>query len=160
MVISQNSVVSFHYRLKEEGGDVFEDSHEGSPVLYLHGQKGMLPGLEEAMEGRATGDVFEVTLSPEKGYGRRREGAVERIPRKHLLTKGKITKGQVVQVNTAQGPQESVVVKVGLKVVDVDGNHPLADKTLVFSVEVVDVREATAEEQAHGHAHGEGGHQH
>ncbi|MBU3070392.1 peptidylprolyl isomerase [Aestuariicella sp. G3-2] len=160
MSISQDKVVSFHYRLKEEGGEIFEDSHDGSPVLYLHGHNSMLPGLEEALEGKAAGDSFEVTLDPDKGYGRRQEGAVQRVPKKHLLTKGKITPGQVVQINTEHGAQEAVVIKVGLKNVDIDANHPLAGKTLVFAVEVLEVRDATAEELSHGHAHGEGGHQH
>lgn len=160
MQISQDKVVSFHYRLQEEGGDIFEDSHDGDPVLYLHGHKGMLPGLEEAMEGKVAGDSFEVTLDQDKGYGRREEGAVQRVPKKHLLTKGKITPGQIVQINTEHGATEAVVIKVGLKNVDIDANHPLAGKTLVFSIEVVDVRDATSEEIAHGHAHGAGGHQH
>tara|TARA_B100000446_G_scaffold93839_4_gene88018 strand:+ start:11845 stop:12327 length:483 start_codon:yes stop_codon:yes gene_type:complete len=160
MVISDNAVVSFHYRLREEGGEIFEDSHKETPILYLHGHKGMLAGLEEAMAGKSAGDCFDVTVDPDKGYGRRREGAIQRVPKKHLLTKGKISVGQVVQVNTEKGAQEAVVVKVGLKNVDIDSNHPLAGKTLVFSVEIVEVREATADELSHGHAHGVGGHQH
>lgn len=160
MLISQDKVVSFHYRLKEEGGEIFEDSHDGSPVLYLHGHKSMLPGLEEALDGKSAGDSFEVTIDQDKGYGRREEGAVQRVPKKHLLTKGKITPGQVVQINTEHGAQEAVVIKVGLKNVDIDANHPLAGKTLVFAVEILEVRDATTDELSHGHAHGEGGHQH
>ncbi|NIB43987.1 peptidylprolyl isomerase [Pseudomaricurvus alkylphenolicus] len=160
MQISKDKVVSFHYRLKEEGGDIFEDSHDGNPVLYLHGHGGMLRGLESAMEERSAGDSFDVTVDPDNGYGQRKELPPQRVPKKHLVTKGKINVGQVVHINTEKGPQEAVVVKVGLKNVDVDPNHPLAGKTLVFAVEIVDVREATEEELAHGHAHGVGGHQH
>ncbi len=160
MNISKDKVVSLHYRLKEEGGEVFEDSHEGSPVLYLHGHNNMLAGLESALEGKAAGDSFDVTLTPEQGYGVRQEGATQRIPKKHLLTKGNIKPGQIVQVNTEHGPQDAVVIKVGLKNVDIDSNHPLAGKTLVFAIEIVDVREASSEELSHGHAHGVGGHQH
>lgn len=160
MQISKDSVVAFHYRLQEAGGDVFEDSHDGDPVLYLHGQRGMLPGLEEALTGRAAGDTFETTLTPEQGYGPRQEGSVQRISKKHLLTKGKLNPGMVVRLNTGQGAQEAILLKVGLKAVDIDANHPLAGKTLTFAVTVVAVREATAEELAHGHAHGTGGHQH
>lgn len=160
MLISQDKVVSFHYRLKEEGGEIFEDSHEGSPVLYLHGHNSMLPALEAALEGKSAGDSFEITLQPEQAYGVRQEGATQRVPKKHLLTQGKIVPGQIVQVNTEHGPHDAVVIKVGLKNVDIDANHLLAGKTLVFAIEIVDVREATADEVAHGHAHGEGGHQH
>ncbi len=160
MTITKDKVVSFHYRLKEEGGDIFEDSHDGNPVLYLHGHGGMLEGLAKAMEGKAAGDSFEVTLAPEQAYGQRKEGATQRVPKKHLLTKGKLQPGQIVQVNTENGAQEALVIKVGLKNVDIDSNHPLAGKTLVFAVEIVEVRDASSEEIAHGHAHGVGGHQH
>ncbi len=160
MVISQDKVVSFHYRLKEEGGEIFEDSHKDTPILYMHGHKGMLAGVEEAMEGKSAGESFDVTVTPEKGYGRRREGEIQRVPKKHLLTKGKINVGQVVQVNAEGGAREAIVVKVGLKNVDIDSNHPLAGKTLVFSIEIIDIRDATGEEISHGHAHGVGGHQH
>lgn len=160
MQIGKDSVVSFHYRLKEADGDIFEDSHDGDPVLYLHGQRGMLPGLEEALTGRSKGDTFETTLTPEQGYGPRKEGAVQRISKKHLLTKGKLVPNTVVRLNTGQGAQEAILLKVGLKSVDIDANHPLAGKTLTFAVTVVDVRTATTEELAHGHAHGTGGHEH
>jgi FKBP-type peptidyl-prolyl cis-trans isomerase SlyD len=160
MNIDKDTVVTFHYRLQEEGGEVFEDSHKDEPVLYLHGHNSMLPGLEEALQGQQAGDKFKTTLTPEKGYGQRKEGAVQRVPKKHIVTKGKITTGMVVQVNTEHGAKEAVVLKVGLKNIDIDSNHPLAGKTLVFDVEVVEVRVATADEIAHGHAHGVGGHQH
>jgi FKBP-type peptidyl-prolyl cis-trans isomerase SlyD len=160
MQITRDSVVSFHYKLKEEGGEELENSHGGDAVLYLHGHNSMLAGVEEAMEGKSAGDSFETIVSPDKGYGERREGDVQRISKKHLLNKGKITPGMVVQINTKHGPEDAVVIKVGLKNVDVDANHPLAGKTLVFDIEVTDVREATADEVSHGHAHGVGGHQH
>lgn len=160
MQITKDKVVSFHYTLSEPGGEAFENSHDSHPVLYLHGHRGMLAGLEEALEGKQAGETLNITLSPEKAYGNRREGAQQRVPIKHLLTKGKLRPGMVVQINTQEGPQEATVIKVGLKNVDVDSNHPLAGKTLVFDIEVVEVRDASSEEIAHGHAHGVGGHQH
>ena len=160
MKIDKNSVVTFHYRLNEEGGDVFENSYDNDPVLYLHGNNSMLPGLEEAMADKQAGDQFKATLTPEKAYGKRKEAAPQRVPKKHLITKGKITPGMVVQINTENGSKEAIVVKVGLKNIDIDSNHPLAGKTLVFDVDVVEVRAATEDELSHGHAHGVGGHQH
>lgn len=79
---------------------------------------------------------------------------------KHLLTKGRLKPGQSVKVNTEQGPRDATVVKVGLKNVDLDTNHPLAGKHLQFDIEVTEVRAAAQEELDHGHAHGVGGHQH
>jgi len=164
MQITADKVVSFHYELSEVGGELLESSRDAEPTLYLHGHSNILPRLEEALEGKAVGEKVEVELTPEQGYGLRREGAVQRVPIKHLhnheALKNKIKVGSKVLVNTQQGPWEAVVLKVGKFNVDIDSNHPLAGKTLNFAIEVVGLRDATAEELAHGHAHGVGGHQH
>ena len=164
MLVETDKVVTFHYRLSEPGQEVFEDPRHGQPVVYLHGHQGLLQGLEDALTGKKTGDTLEVTLSPEGAYGARRDDAQQRVSIKHVYNpshKKIIYKpGMVVQLNTKNGRQSVVVIKAGLKSLDVDINHPLAGKTLVFSVEVMDVRTATADEIAHGHAHGVGGHHH
>lgn len=164
MLIEANKVVTFHYRMSEPGHDVIDDSRKGSPVVYLHGYQGMLKGLEDAMTGKQPGDQFTVTLLPEQAYGMRQEGSQQRISIKHVIneSKKKVTykPGDVVQLNTEHGARPAIVVKVGLKTLDIDTNHPLAGKTLTFEVEIVDVRAATAEEVAHRHVHGDGGHHH
>lgn len=164
MNIAKDSVVAFHYRLSEEGGAELETSRDGNPSLYLHGHRNILPALEAAFEGKTSGDTFSVTLSPEQGYGFRREDSLQRIPIKHLMSSGsgkiKPKPGMVVSVQTDQGVRQVTVVKVGKFNVDADTNHPLADKTLTFDLEIMEVRAASAEEKAHGHAHGVGGHQH
>lgn len=159
MVIEKDSVVQFHYIVKEND-QVLESTLNDEPALYLHGHDNLMPALEEALTNKAAGDDVLVTLPPEKAYGERVEREPRRVPKKHLLTKGKITPGQIVQVNTEHGPSEAVVIKVGLKNVDVDTNHPYAGKTLTFEVKILDVRAASPEEIAHGHAHGIGGHHH
>jgi FKBP-type peptidyl-prolyl cis-trans isomerase SlyD len=164
MHITADKVVSFHYRLNETGGELLESSYEAEPTLYLHGHSGLLAALEAALEGKQAGDKVTVNLTPEQGYGERKDGATQRIPIKHLLgyekIKNKIKPGMKVAVNTQHGPWDAVVLKVGKFNVDIDSNHPLAGKNLDFELEVVDVREASAEELAHGHAHGVGGHHH
>jgi FKBP-type peptidyl-prolyl cis-trans isomerase SlyD len=164
MSVSANKVVSFHYRLHEVDGELLEESYESDPTLYLHGHNNLLAALEDAMEGKDTGDKLEVVVTPEQGYGQRREGAVQRVPIKHLLDyekiKNRIKPGMKVAVNTAHGPWEAVVLKVGKFNVDIDSNHPLAGKHLKFEIEIVDLRDATEEELQHGHAHGVGGHNH
>ena len=158
MTVSRDKVVTFHYRLKEADDNLLEDSHARDPIAYLHGHGGMLPGLEVEMEGREAGDSFSSTL--ENPYGPRREGSVQRVPIKHLATKKKPRAGYPTVLNTDQGPREVMVIKVGRFNLDVDTNHPYAGKTLTYEVEIISVRDATAEELAHGHAHGPGGHQH
>ena len=160
MLIEKNKVVSFHYRLSEAERKL-EHSHDGEPMLFLFGHGGLIPGLEEAMEGRKNGDSFSVTVPPEKAYGQRSSDAVQRIPIKHLgAGKKKLKRGDVVALQTGQGPLDVTILKVGKFMADVDANHPLAGRTLTFDVDIVEVRDSTEEETSHGHAHGPGGHDH
>lgn len=164
MSIAADKVVSFHYRLSEVGGELLEDSQDAEPTLYLHGHGNLLGALESALEGKLAGDKVAITLTPEQGYGLRQDGATQRIPIKHLHNyqqiKNKLKPGMKVAVNTQHGPWDAIVLKVGKFNVDIDSNHPLAGKTLEFDIDIIEVRDATAEELAHGHAHGVGGHHH
>lgn len=161
MQVENDKVIAFHYRLTDEDGKLLEHTRDGDPMLYMHGKGNVFRALEEALEGLGVSDTKNVTLQPEQAYGRRVEGAQQRIPIKHLLTKNKKFKvGDVVRVNTEQGAREAVVLKVGKFNLDVDTNHPYAGKTVTFDIEITDIREADAQEIAHGHPHGPGGHQH
>tara|TARA_B100002019_G_C21180975_1_gene553663 strand:+ start:272 stop:751 length:480 start_codon:yes stop_codon:yes gene_type:complete len=158
MQIEKNKVVLFHYSVRDEQDTVVETSRGGQPNGYLHGHGGVIQGLEEALEGREAGEVFSVTIGPEKAYGPRKPDAIQRVPVKHLMGAKRWKKGMVAQVQTEQGPRHVVVAKVGLKFADVDTNHPMAGRTLTFDIEIIEVRDADAEEFAHGHVHGPGGH--
>ncbi|TPE46928.1 peptidylprolyl isomerase [Maribrevibacterium harenarium] len=159
MSITKNSVVQFHYTLKE-GENFIETSAGNDPLAYLHGHGNIVPGLEKAMEGKAAGEEFEVTVPCSEAYGERQEGKTQQVPIKHLQGAKRWKAGMVATVHTDQGMRQVTVVKAGLKHATVDLNHPLAGKDLTFIVQVIDVREATAEELSHGHAHGVGGHHH
>ena len=160
MTITEGSVALFHYSLRNEAGQELETSRGGEPNAYLHGAGNIMPALEKAMAGRGPGDVFSATLAAEEAYGPRQPDRTQRVPAKHLLFKGKLKPGMVVQLQTSEGRRPVTVVKAGKFSADVDTNHPLAGQTLTFDVEIVDVRAATAEEIAHRHAHGPGGHHH
>ena len=160
MIIAPDTVATFHYRLKDEQGMTIETSESGEPTAILIGHNNMLQGVEQAMLGKSTNDKFSVTLSPEQAYGQRHENAIQRVPIKHLHSKGKLKPGQTVMINTDHGGKPVTIIKVGKFNVDVDTNHPLAGKTIVFDISIIDVRDATPEEISHGHAHGAGGHQH
>ncbi|MFZ5655281.1 MAG: FKBP-type peptidyl-prolyl cis-trans isomerase [Pseudomonadota bacterium] len=160
MHIERDKAVTFHYSLSEAGGARIETSRERAPQAYLHGHRNLLPALEEQLAGHVAGDVLSVTLAPEQAYGPRREGATTRVPIKHLVFEGGLAPGQVVGIRTGGGLRRATVVKAGKFNADLDFNHPLAGKTLVFDIEVLAVRDATAEELAHGHVHGAGGHHH
>lgn len=160
MIIENKRVVSFHYTLTNEGGEELESSRGRDPMAYLHGAHNVIPGLEKAMAGKGAGDQFQVTLPPAEAYGERNPSNIQRIASKHFRNPRGLQPGQLVSLQTREGERPAVIVKVGRFNVDVDANHPLAGQTLTFDVEVIDVREASPEEIAHGHVHGEGGHQH
>lgn len=160
MMIEKDKVVEFDYRLTDGDGDLIESTADSRPMLYLHGHGNILAVLEKELAGHAAGDSFSVRVTPEQGFGYRDEGRVRRIPIKHLRYEGRLAPGRVATVDTREGPRQIVVLKVGRFNVDADFNHPFAGLTLIFEVDVLSVRDATAEEIEHGHAHGPDGHHH
>ena len=162
MQVEDGNVVAFSYVLRDEAGAELEQSADGEPMVYLHGYRNILPGLETALLGKAEGDVTSVTLPPERAYGLRQPDSEKRIPIKHLLDKPKRLKpGMSVKVNTKDGSRDVVVLKVGKFNVDVDTNHPLAGKTVTFDISIEKIRAGTDDEKAHRHSHGiEGGAHH
>lgn len=160
MIAEKDKVVAFHYTLKNAEGEQMETSRDKAPMTYLHGANNIISGLEKAMEGHAVKDEFSVTVEPEEAYGVRNENNVQRLPLKRLKGVGKVSVGQVLNLQTQKGQVQVTVLKVGRFNVDVDGNHPLAGEQLTFDVEITDIRDASEEELEHGHVHGPGGHQH
>ena len=157
MQAAKDTVVEFHYTLSD-AGKVVEENFGQEPMAILVGHKNIFPAVEEALMGKSAGDKFELTLTPEQAYGERKEDQpTQRIPIKHLQGAKKWRPGMVATVHTNQGTTQVTVVKVGKFNADCDVNHPLAGKTLDFSIEVALVREADAEEISHGHVHGRGG---
>lgn len=160
MQIADNTVVQFNYTLKDENGEVLESNAGQAPVAYLHGHNNMMVGVEKAFAGKNEGDSFTVTLAPADAYGERKDGLTQRVPVKHLSGGKRWQPGMTAVVHTEQGQRQVTILKVGKFMADVDLNHPWAGRTLTFDLAVVSVRAASAEEVAHGHAHGEGGHHH
>jgi len=159
MQIAGDCVASFHYVMKDAEG-VELDRSADQPMSYLHGRRALLPGLERAMLGKSVGDRFTVTLPPQDAFGEILPGSEQRVPISHLQGAKKWKPGMRALIHTRQGNRQVTVVKVGHTMATIDTNHPMAGKTLVFEVEITEVRAASAEELAHGHAHGPGGHHH
>lgn len=170
MNIEHGKVVSFEYVLHEQeandssdNGPEIERSDPGSPINYLHGFPGLLNALQEGLAGQAAGTQHSIDIPPERAYGVKKDDSVHRVPLKHVIgapTKKKLTPGQTIKVATPEGERDATVVKAGKFNVDIDTNHPLAGRHLRFVVSVLDVRDASDEELAHGHVHGAGGHDH
>jgi FKBP-type peptidyl-prolyl cis-trans isomerase SlyD len=158
--ITADTVVLIHYTLKDDGGAVLDSSAGGEPLAYIQGHGNLVPGLEKALEGKQEDSKIAVTVPPADGYGTRDQALVQRVPKRSLQDAGDIRKGMQFQARTDDGMRLFTVTAIAGDMVTLDGNHPLADQTLHFEVEVVGVREATAEELEHGHVHGAGGHHH
>lgn len=159
MQIAKDSVVSLHYKLSDASGKLIEETK--SPITYLHGgHDGIFPLVENALQGKVAGDKCEVHLAPTDAFGDYDADKLRREPRNMFPKNVKV--GMQFE-GAAEGSDEHVVHTVkeiaGEEIV-VDGNHPLAGQSLVFSCKVVDVRAATKEELHHGHVHGPGGHHH
>ncbi|MBJ6982713.1 MULTISPECIES: peptidylprolyl isomerase [unclassified Luteimonas] len=160
MKIEKDRVVRFHYTVSEAGQAPLESSKDGGePLAILIGHGNIIPGLEKAMDGREAGESFAVDVAPADAYGERSDGLTQRVPKKHFKDQ-KLVPGMQVVLNTNFGPRAVTVQKVGMSVVDVDLNHPMAGKQLHFDVEIIEVREAQEVEIEHGHVHGDGGHDH
>jgi len=158
--IAADRVVLIHYTLKDDAGAVIDSSAGAEPLAYIQGHGNLVAGLEKALEGKQDGDAVAVSVAPADGYGKRDAALVQRVPKRAMQGSGEIKKGMQFQARTDDGMRMFTVTAVVGDMVTLDGNHPLADKTLHFDVQVVNVRAATAEELEHGHVHGAGGHHH
>jgi len=150
MEITDARVASIHYTLTDDDGHVLDKSPESKPLEYFHGAGNIVPGLEKALAGRQSGDTLKVEVKPEQGYGPRREEMVQRVPREAFQGVDRIEPGMQFHAQTANGPLMVTVVEAGDEQVTIDGNHPLAGRTLHFDVTVDDVRDATEEEKQIG----------
>ncbi|MGC6424410.1 MAG: peptidylprolyl isomerase [Lentimonas sp.] len=157
MQISEGTVVSMDYLLRDDEGALLDQSQPGQPLAYLHGHQNIIPGLEAALEGKASGDSLEVRVDPANGYGEPNPSLQQIVPRDRFQGVEALEIGMQFQANTDQGPISVRVTKIEDDDVTVDGNHPLAGKYLNFSVTIQDVRAGTEEELAHGHIHQGGG---
>jgi len=160
MKVAENAVVVIDYTLTDNEGEVIDSSEGAGPLAYLHGMGNIIPGLEEALLGKAAGDAVKASIEPAKAYGERHEDMKQDVPKELFGGIDNIEVGMQFQSETEEGPIMVTVIAIGEEMITVDGNHPLAGVALNFDVKIREIREATAEELEHGHVHGEGGHHH
>ena len=155
--IENDTVASVHYTgTFPDSEEVFDSSREGEPITYLVGHKSMIPGFEREMMGAAVGETRTFTLAPEDAYGELTDDAVQEMPRKEFPEEIPLDLGMTLMSDA--GPFR--IVALTESTVKCDFNHPMAGKSLHFEVEVMEIRDASEEELAHGHVHGPGGHDH
>ncbi|MFI6868436.1 peptidylprolyl isomerase [Nocardia sp. NPDC050406] len=161
MQIVSDKVVSIDYTLTDDADEVLDSSVGDAPLVYLHGADNIVPGLEKALEGKSTGDEVRVVLEPEDGYGERLAELISVVDRGMFEGVDEIEPGMEFQAEAPDGETQIItVVDVDGDEVTIDGNHPLAGQRLHFAVKIVDVRDATDDELAHGHPHGDDDHEH
>ncbi len=160
MQIAANRVAVIDYTLKDDDGDILDASQNGE-FLYLHGAHNIIPGLEAALEGKQAGDSIDVSIEPRDAYGERDPERIQVVPRDMFQTDEEIQPGMQFHAQSPDGHMMIITVtEVDDDEVTIDGNHEMAGMKLHFSVDVIDVREATAEEIEHGHVHGPDEHDH
>lgn len=159
--IADGTVVTIHYRLTLDDGSIADDSFGGDPLVYLHGSRNIVPGLERQLTGKNVGDSCDCEVPPAEGYGEYDPAAENTVPKSAFPPDVQLAVGMSFQTRARNGRQIPVWIrKLDGDNVIVTANHPLAGQRLNFKIEVVDVRRATPQEKQHGHVHGPGGHHH
>lgn len=160
-VVRDGKVVIFNYTLRNEEGEVLDASEPGDPMAYLHGAENIVPGLEEQMGGRVVGDRFTAIVPPELGYGVREEPGLRALPRAAFPDDAELVAGMELALEDDEGDVMPIwIADIREDAVIVDINHPLADQTLHFAIEIVGIRDASESEIEHGHPHGADGNDH
>ena len=168
MTIEVNSVVSLNYKLSNhKTGEKIEETSSDNPMVFLYGVGALIPEFEENLFGKKAGDSFEFSIVSENAYGNHSEDNIVDIPisvfqdETGKINKNEIRVGALVPMSDNEGNHMRGQVKgITAEIVKMDFNHPLAGTDLHFKGEILDLREATADELAHGHVHGPGGHHH
>ncbi len=160
MQVQKNKVVAIDYKLTDAKGAMIDSSADHGPLTYIQGIGNLIPGLEKELEGKKAGDNLKVTIAAKDGYGERNDSLCQVVPRSQFESTEGLEVGMQFEVETEQGELVVSVTKIEGDNVTVDGNHPLAGVELHFDVTIKSIRDASAEEIAHGHVHGEGGHHH
>ena len=154
MKVANHSVVSIHYKLTNNDGEVLDSSEGKDPLTYLHGMGNLIPGLEQELLDKAVGDKLQVTVAPADGYGELNEQMIQQVPASAFEGVDQIQVGMQFRASGPDGDVQLITVTaVDGDMVTIDGNHPLAGVELNFDVEITSIREATQEEIEHGHVH-------
>lgn len=156
MKVAANKVVKMHYSVMDNDKNSIDNSFDGEPLIFIVGTGYLIQGLEDALQGKEAGDTLSVTVPPEQGYGERHDELMQAVP-KSMFEGMEIEVGMQFRASTDDGDQSVMIIDIQEDEVIVDGNNPLAGITLNFDVEILEVRDATPDELAHGHVHGAGG---
>lgn len=154
MVVADNTVVTIHYHLTDDEGQVLDSSQGKDPLSYLHGFQNIIPGLEDALAGKSAGEKLDVTVEAAQAYGEIIDGLIQEVPAEIFKDVAEVKPGMVFQAEDQSGHLQNFMIRsIQGNTVTIDANHPLAGKRLHFQVSVESVRQASPEELDHGHVH-------
>jgi len=154
LMIGDKMVVSMHYTLTDDSGNVLDSSEGSDPLSYLHGAGNIIPGLEKALVGKVAEDALQVKVAPAEGYGEKIPELMQTVDKAAFQGVENLEPGMAFEAQGENGEVQRVVIaSIDGDEVTVDGNHPLAGVTLTFDVKIISVRDATEEEISHGHVH-------
>jgi len=158
MSLTKNKVASVAYTLTVDD-QVIDQADKTSPMRFIHGVGGMIVGFEKALEGKTAGESLSIVVEPNEAYGSRNEDLTQNVSREMFqgIPDDQLVAGAQFQARTDAGAEVITIAAVEGDEVKIDANHPLAGKTLHFDVEILEIRDATEEELAHGHVHAAGG---
>ncbi len=160
MTIENDKVVLMNYTLTNDKGDVVDSSEGQEPLAYIQGYQNIIPGLEKEMAGKKVGDKFKAVVQPEEGYGKFNPALIQVVKKEMFKGVDELDLGMQFNAQLEDGAILMTITKIDGDDITIDGNHALADQVLTFDVEVMEIRDATAEELEHKHVHGVGGHHH
>ncbi|MDD1781353.1 peptidylprolyl isomerase [Enterovibrio sp. ZSDZ35] len=152
-MIEENKVVKIDYTVKNDAGQIIDTSEGNEPLAYLHGASNIIPGLENALAGKAEGEEFNAEVHPDDAYGQRNEALIQTVDKEVFQGVDEIEVGMVFNAQGPQGNIQVTIVEIDGDQVTIDGNHPLAGIVLYFEGVIREVRDATEEEIEHGHVH-------
>ncbi len=166
MKIQQNKVVSLNYKLSNHNtGETIEETNTENPMVFLYGVGSIIPEFEENIFEKQVGDQFDFSILAANAYGTASEDQIANIPLAVFtgeegkeLDREIFFEGALIPMSDSEGNHlRGKIKEITAEDIIMDFNHPLADIDLHFSGEILAIREATADEIAHGHVHGEGG---
>ena len=152
-------VIAFHYSLKNKNGVNIDSSEGMEPLAFLEGAGQIIPGLEKNLLLLSKGDKKEITVPYAQAYGSYDQSLIYKVGREKF-PQVEVKVGDMFEIGKDEAFRMVTVIEVGDSEVILDANHPLAGKDLIFNVEIIEMRDVTSEELAHGHVHGQGGHHH
>jgi FKBP-type peptidyl-prolyl cis-trans isomerase SlyD len=154
MAIAANKVVTMNFKLTDDLGNVLDTTDQGGPFSYISGNKMVLPKLEEAVNGMIIGTKKSLKLSAADGYGNYNEDALQVVGKENFPEDFVLEVGMEYMASNPDGVQMPfIITNVDGEEITIDFNHPLAGKNLNFEIELIDIRDATADELNHGHVH-------